>query len=139
MCSGKLNELFFNFDIVFDNHNTEFVAGQSVHGQVTLTLLKPLPLHSVWLSVKGGSWARYELPGWYPRVSQVTYIDLTITLWGNENEKTAQVMEKTAGIHEFQFIFDIPKYCPSTTSGFGDLSYGCGGGIGYRCEVSGTI
>lgn len=123
----EIDKFLESFSIVFNKDKTDYHTGETVQGQVRLTLFKPLKVYGVRLHIFGEAWTRWQ-EGRHTSTSDEKFIDKTITLWGNEDDD-GETEKMYPDSYELPFAFVIPISCAS--------SYLCGksGAIEYSCRV----
>ncbi|XP_062550746.1 arrestin domain-containing protein 17-like [Armigeres subalbatus] len=112
-------------DISFDNSHGVFFAGQTLTGQVEITLPKAKKVKSVFLKITGQSSVRWsESVGtgtsvhYTAREEYVSHLEKFVEGEGKEE------VELVEGTHKYKFSYKLPKDCPTSFEGdFGYIRY----------------
>ncbi|XP_058840171.1 arrestin domain-containing protein 3-like [Topomyia yanbarensis] len=113
-------------DISFDDNSYGvFLAGQSIAGQVEVSVPKVKRVKSVYLKISGQAtvkWAESRGTGASVIYSgREEYINHTVVLLGSDTEEEVELKE---GSRSFKFTYKLPPSCPTSFEGdFGYIRY----------------
>ncbi|KAJ1373778.1 Arrestin domain-containing protein 17 [Parelaphostrongylus tenuis] len=122
------------FDIVLNNPEETYFAGQEISGKVVLELLEPKKVNEILLELKGRArtyWTQHSgksrkhvshsEPYFLEQFNTAYTHKFSVTKNDNEKERVLP-----AGLHEVPFSYTLPKTLPTSFEGeFGYIRYTC--------------
>nr|CDJ84550.1 Arrestin domain containing protein [Haemonchus contortus] len=122
------------FDIVLNNPEDAYFAGQEISGKVIIEIGEPKKVNEILLELKGRArtyWTKHSgksrkhvshsEPYFLEQFNTAYTHKFTVTKNGKEKERVLP-----AGVHEIPFSYTLPKSLPSSFEGeFGHIRYTC--------------